>query len=104
MSNLKRRAKKNVSVTHKNSDGKIETIKNGSVADVSEKTRGAKTSGEKIVGLSVGLTKNMDNFESLRVDVWLTEVYDSEEERDSKFEELRETLGEVLEETVREYI
>lgn len=104
MSNLKKIAKKNTSVTRKNEDGSVDTLKNGSIADISVKNKSAKIDGDNIIGMSVGLTKNMDNYESLRVDVWATETYRTESERVKKTEHLREVLGEVLEETVRDFI
>ena len=66
---LAKKAEENMTI-QKKSGGEVETIKNGVPLDHSMKhdpKQGA------IVGISKGVTKNMDNYESLRVDVWLSD-------------------------------
>lgn len=51
-------------------------------------------------GMSKGVTKNMDNYESLRVDVWLTsEVLPGESIKEA-YARVEEVIDEVLEEAV----
>ena len=40
----------------------------------------------RMVGVSLGMTKNMDNYESLRIDVWCTDVVHDGESFDQAFE------------------
>jgi hypothetical protein len=55
-----------------------------------------------VIGMSLGSTINMGQYESLRVDAWAT-VPREPGDLQPQFEALREILGEVLEETVSEY-
>ena len=104
-SNLRKIAKQNVNVSHKNSDGSVDVLKKSPYSDISDKSKSAKIGGDaKIVGLSLGVTKNMDNYESLRVDAWVSDSYETESEALKKFAEMREVLSDVLEETVRDYM
>ena len=66
-SDLKSKAKLNVNVTKKSS-GNEEVLKKGNVVDIANKN---VPHGTSIVGMSKGITKNMDNYESLRIDVWI---------------------------------
>lgn len=51
-------------------------------------------------GMSKGITKNMDNYESLRVDVWLTsEVHEGESIHEA-YARVEQVIDEVLEEAV----
>lgn len=53
-------------------------IKSETPLDHTEKRYNEKKE-PKTVGISLGITKNMDNYESLRIDVWCTDmVLDSE--------------------------
>ena len=55
------------------------------------------------VGANLGVTKNMDNYESLRVDVWgVEEVLDGESKKDA-FTRLMNTLSTELQDIISEY-
>lgn len=64
--NLKTAVEENTTTTMK-SGGNVETIKEGTPLDHIEK----RIPG--IVGISKGITKNMSNYESFRVDTWLSD-------------------------------
>lgn len=57
-----------------------------------------------VVGASLGVTKNMDNYESLRVDCWLTDTIREGETEDKAFDRVICTLNKVLCETVESFI
>lgn len=72
---LAKKAEENTTI-QKKSGGEVETIKNGVPLDHSMKhdpKQGA------IVGISKGVTKNMDNYESFRADVWLSDTVQPDE-------------------------
>ena len=98
---LNKTARKNVNVTRTNKDGSVDTLKNGSTADCTVK-HPVPTSGGT-VGVALGITKNMGDFESLRVDTWASLPCEKEDFEET-FDELREIVGKALEETVEEYV
>lgn len=98
-SDLKSKAKLNVNVTKKSS-GNEEVLKKGNVVDIANKN---VPHGTSIVGMSKGITKNMDNYESLRIDVWIA-VPTEDDDYSDKFEEISSLLDEVLDEEVSEYL
>lgn len=57
----------------------------------------------KYVGASIGVTLNMENYGSLRVDVWGTEEIGDSETRETAFSRLSESLDKLLKETVDKY-
>lgn len=56
-----------------------------------------------VVGASLGITKNMDNYESLRVDVWGTEDVKSGETKEEAFHRLFGELDKELTAVVQSY-
>ena len=56
-----------------------------------------------VVGVSVGVTKNMDNYESLRVDVWLTDKKEDNESIEEAYSRVAKVVSDVLQEIVSEY-
>lgn len=66
---LAKKAEENTTI-QKKSGGEVETIKSGTPLDHSNKH---DPKSGPIIGMSKGVTKNMDNYESLRVDVWLSD-------------------------------
>lgn len=94
---LKETARQNTSVTKKTGREAPETVKAGIPLDHAIKhnpNEGAK------FGMSKGVTKNMDNYESLRVDVWLTsEVLPGESIKEA-YARVEAIIDEVLEEAV----
>lgn len=77
-SSLKKTLKSNTTSSIKHEDGSVETIKEGNPLDhVVKRVPG-------VVGVSKGITKNMSNYESFRVDAWITDTVQSgETEKDA---------------------
>lgn len=61
-------------------------------------------SGSNIVGASIGVTKNMGDYESLRVDVWATTPLEKGESIDEALDRLQEVLQESLMKTTSDII
>ncbi len=95
---LTQTAKENTTVT-KGTSKSQETLKSGTPNDHTRKHQ----SNEKVVGVSVGVTKNMDNYESLRVDCWLTDTVQEGETEKQAFERVLGVVDEVLQDTVQSY-
>ena len=57
-----------------------------------------------VVGVSIGITKNMDNYESLRADVWLTDKKQDNETLEEAYSRVAKITSEVLQEIVGEYV
>ena len=88
---LTKQADKNTNIVKKTSGykKKEEVVKAGEPPVKVRKSLGSQT-----IGLSLGLTRNMDNFESLRIDCWLT---DELEEGETQAEGLMR-LSSIIEE------
>lgn len=99
---LKKRAESNLNVVRKHNDGSEELIKEGIVADTSIKHPIHDT--RSMVGMAKGITKNMGDFESLRVDVWLSAPYDNFESVKDTYDTVESVIDDVLENTVSQYI
>lgn len=68
----------NAKVVHKK-NRKETVVKDETPLDHSDKHKLPFKNTAKTVGINVGVTRNMENYESLRVDVWCTdEVYEGE--------------------------
>lgn len=75
-----------------------ELVKEGKHVDLSDKIeRGVK------FGMSKGATLNMGNFESLRVDVWMSDEPQEGENLAEAFERVSEILEEELTKVVDSY-
>lgn len=93
---LKENARKNVTVTHKTGREAPVTVKQGVPLDHAVKHNSYE--GAKF-GMSKGCTLNMENYESMRIDVWLTdEVREGESIREA-YARVEEILDEILEES-----
>ena len=93
----KAEAVKNTTITKKTGRETPTVVKSGTPLD--HATKHEAYEGTKF-GMSKGVTKNMDNYESLRVDVWLTsEVLPGESIREA-YARVEEIIDEVLEESV----
>ena len=99
---LKDEAIKNTTVSIK-SGGVEDTVKQGVPNDHSRKHDLPEHSTDRI-GMSIGVTKNMGDFESLRVDTWITVSKEKSETYEETYDRVRELLGKVLSETVEEYL
>lgn len=93
----KENARKNTTITKKVGREEPTVIKSGTPLDHSIKHdsyEGAK------FGMSKGCTLNMGEYESMRVDVWLTsEVFEGESIKEA-YSRVEQILDEVLEESV----
>lgn len=95
---LTQTAKENTTVT-KGTSKSQETLKSGTPNDHTRKHQ----STEKVVGVNLGVTLNMEDYNSLRVDCWLTDsVQEGETERQA-FERVVGIVDEVLNDTVQTY-
>lgn len=90
---LKSRAESNLSARR----GK-EVIKEGTPLEHSRKHGVPMQS--RVVGMNKGITRNMGDFESLRVDVWLTDFVSEDETPQEALERVESIVDEVLEEAV----
>lgn len=100
---LKKKAEANTTVVKRNSDKSEDILKNGVHVDTKQKTGNPTQQNETIVGLSVGSTLNMDNYESLRVDCWISDTVKDGETVEEAYNRLREVLSAQFVETVNEY-
>jgi len=96
---LKEVAQENTSVTQGTKSAQ-KVIKQGIPLDHTVK----HLSDTPTVGVSLGLTKNMDNYESLRVDVWLTDKVAGSETVAEAYTRVRTVVEETLTEIVDEFI
>lgn len=94
---LKKKAKANTAIT-KRSQGVEETIQKGTPLDHAVKHCIDKT--HRVVGMSKGVTKNMDNYESLRVDVWLSDEVAPDETPEEAVQRIESFIDKALEEAV----
>lgn len=61
-------------------------------------------SAAPIVGASIGVTRNMDNYQSLRVDCWLTDTVKPNETVEQAYARVIRVIDKTLDETVQSYI
>ena len=101
---LKAQARENATVTRGNKRDGYNSVKVGRPLDHEVKQSTAKKKNETYVGqtfgISKGVTKNMDNYESLRVDCWLSDVVREGETVQEAFARVESIIDEVLEESV----
>lgn len=98
---LKAKAVSNATVTKGNKKNQ-EVLKEGSPVSISDKSKDAKFN--TIIGLNKGITKNMENYESLRVDVWCSDTLNEGETFEEGIHRLNEVIDEALNELVEEYL
>lgn len=96
---LSERAVENTTVT-KGTSKNQSTLKQGVPNDHSRK----HMSDTPVVGVSIGITKNMDNYESLRVDCWLTDAVSEGETIEQAYERVVAVVDKTLQDTVSSYI
>lgn len=93
---LAKKAEENTTITKKTVDG-TENIKRGVPLDHSNKH---DPKSGMIIGMSKGVTKNMDNYESLRVDIWLSDSVQEGETQKEALERIESFVDTALEEAV----
>ena len=95
---LESRAVENAQVTRGTSRDQ-EVLKKGIPNDHSTK----HFSKVPVVGISIGTTINMDNYESLRADVWLSDEVHSNETVEQAYARVISTVDKTLQEIVSQY-
>lgn len=103
---LKKTAEENTTVT-KGTSKNQKTMKQGNPNDQHRKQNntGAEISTDRtVVGVNVGITKNMDNYESLRVDCWLTDTVKEGETVEQAYNRILGIVDSQLQNTVNSYI
>ena len=100
---LKAKAVQNTNIVKRN--GKQETkVKQGLPVNHSEKhttlPSSAAVENRRIVGVNIGTTINMGDYESLRVDCWLTDFVGEKETYEKAFARVTEIATKQVEETV----
>lgn len=96
--NLKQQVIDNTTVT-KGTKNNQDTLMTGTPNDQSRKHELSPNT----VGMNLGVTKNMSNYESLRVDCWGVEEVREDETKQQAFERLIGVLDEVLTDIVQSY-
>lgn len=92
------KAKENTTVVSKVS-GEETVLKEGTPLD-----HHPKQMTNKVVGVNIGITKNMGDYESLRVDVWLTDEVQEKETVEKAYARIVRTVDTVLQNTVQSYL
>lgn len=95
---LKQQVEKNTTVT-KGTKSNQQTLKQGIPNDPHRKQQ---CEGQT-VGVNLGVTLNMENYNSLRVDCWLTDSVKPGETEEKAFERVIGICDKVLQETVDSY-
>lgn len=90
---LAEKAEENTTI-QKKSSGEVETLKGGNPLDHAVKH---DPKSPPIVGMSKGVTKNMDNYESLRVDVWLSDTVQPNETKEQTLTRIEAVIDKALE-------
>lgn len=94
---LAKKAEENTTI-QKKAGGEVTPIKNGVPLDHSVK-HDPKISGTTI-GMSKGITKNMENYESLRIEVWLSDTIKSDETPEQALVRIESFIDKALEDAL----
>lgn len=104
---LKKKLEENVNVIKKEGKSEPVLLKKGKPLEHSRKHDLVPCVGETTfrpkVGLSKGCTVNMDNYESLRIDIWLTDEVQPKETHQKAVDRLNKMIDEKLEGYILEY-
>ena len=93
---LKTQAEENAQVTRGTSKDQ-EVLKKGVPNDHS---RRLDNSGNTVVGVSIGSTLNMGDYQSLRTDVWLSDTVNDGETVEQAYERVTKIVNDTLQEIV----
>lgn len=96
---LSEQAQENATVTKGTSKNQT-TLKEGKPSEHSRKHLDGDV---PVVGVSIGTTLNMGDYESLRVDVWLTDKVAENETTSQAYARVVKTVDETLQEIVSQY-
>lgn len=97
---LSERAKDNTTVT-KGTSKNQEVLKEGVPNDHSRKH--LENVVAPIVGCNIGTTLNMGDYESLRVDVWLTDTVQENESIEQAYARVVQVIDKTLQDVVNQY-
>ena len=97
---LKTQAEENAQVT-KGTSKNQEVLKKGVPNDHS---RRLDNSGNTVVGVSIGSTLNMGDYQSLRTDVWLSDTVQEGETPESAAQRIESFIDATLEQAIRNCI
>lgn len=97
---LSTQAEENTTVT-KGKFSDRTTLKQGTPNDHSRKN--VSNSGAPVVGVSIGSTLNMGDYESLRADCWLTDEVHENETIEQAYERVTHIVSETLSQIVDSY-
>lgn len=86
-------------VNFKNADGTETSILKGAVADANTKTNAPV----RTVGVNIGVTMNMGNYQSMRIDVWSTDEIREKETRKEAIFRVANDLANTLHELQDKY-
>ena len=89
--------KNNVNVARK-TEGAEEVLKQGVPNDISRKCE------KEQIGLSIGVTLNTGNYQSLKVDVWYSSNIQENETAEQAYSRVKKDIEKALNETVEEYM
>lgn len=96
---LRKEAEENTTVTKGTANNRT-TLKEGKPNEHSRKHLDGDV---PVVGVSIGTTLNMGDYESLRVDVWLTDKVHSKETPQQAYERVVSVVDETLQSIVNQY-
>ena len=100
---LKEQARENTTVSVGNKRDGMNVVKSGRPLDHEVKQSTAKSKNDLYVGQTFGMSKgctlNMENYESMRVDCWLSDTVREGETVQEAFARVESIIDEVLEES-----
>ena len=100
---LQAQARENTTISRGNKRDGYSTVKAGKPLDHEVKQSSAKNRNDTYVGQTFGMSKgctlNMENYESMRVDCWLSDVVREGETVQEAFARVESIIDEVLEES-----
>lgn len=98
---LKEKAEENTRVVKTKAKEEPKVVKEGTPLDHTPQHNINKTS-PRTVGVNLGVTKNMQNYESLRVDCWITDTINEGETPEQAFNRIYDIASQVIAEKVEE--
>lgn len=96
---IKSRKKVEANVVKKNEDGSEDVLVKGSVVDANIKT----ATPVRTVGVNIGVTMNMGNYQSMRIDVWSADKIHKNETRKEAIFRVANDLAYALHELQDKY-
>lgn len=97
-----KKAKENTTVKIR-SNGVEETVKQGIPNEQSRRSDVVGNHSPERIGMNIGSTINMGEYQSLRVDVWYSSDVSTGETVEEAYNRVKEVIDTVLSETVAEY-